>query len=189
MNDFNEKMEVYRKVGTRLRLLPDTVTRIENMEDKMKRTRIGRKILVFNLSILLVSLLMIPLTAYGAYQVSQVLYEKVRNADYSQEQIKELDAQLKQQEFSDDDITILNGLNVNEYGQTYGPDALGADLIEVISDQGEVGYVYREDLEVTEANTLKETLENEEVYIIKVYENDGKTEIGTFTLTDGLEDH
>ena len=49
--------------------------------------------------------------------------------------------------------------------------------------------MYREDLEVTEANTLKETLENEEVYIIKVYENDGKTEIGTFTLTDGLEDY
>ncbi len=36
---------------------------------------------------------MIPLTVYGAYQVSQTLYEKVRNVDYSQEQIEELDAQ------------------------------------------------------------------------------------------------
>jgi hypothetical protein len=134
-----------------------------------------------------VTLFMIPLTVYGAYQVSQALYEKVRNVDYSQEQIEELDAQLKHQQFSDDDIANLNELKVNEYGQTYGPDVLGSVLVEVISDQGEIGYVYREDLEITEANTINEALQNEEVCRIKVYENDGRTEIGTFTLTDGLD--
>lgn len=184
--DFNERMETYREVGERLHLSSSTITRIKNMEGEMKKTRTGRKIFIFNLSILLVALLVTPLTAYGAYQV---LYEKVRNTNYSQEQIEDLNAQLKNQEFSDDDIAFLNDLKVNEYGQTYGPDALGADLIEVISDQGEIGYVYREDLEVTESNTIDEALQNEGACRIKVYENDGRTEIGTFTLTDGSGFH
>jgi hypothetical protein len=185
--DFNEIMKTYREVGTRMHLSSSTKTRIKNMEGKMKRTQIGRKIFVFNFAIFLTTLFMIPLTVYGAYQVSQALYEKVRNVDYSQEQIEELDAQLKHQQFSDDDIANLNELKVNEYGQTYGPDVLGSVLVEVISDQGEIGYVYREDLEITEANTINEALQNEEVCRIKVYENDGRTEIGTFTLTDGLD--
>lgn len=135
------------------------------------------------------TLFMIPLTVYGACQVSQATYEKVWNVDYSQEQIEELDAQLKNQQFSNDDIANLNELKVNEYGQTYGPDVLGSDLVEVISNQGEIGYVYRGDLEVTEANTINEALKNEEVCRIKVYENDGRTEKGTFTLTDGWDAH
>lgn len=184
-NDFDEKMETYREVGTRLQLSSSTMNRITNMEGKMRKTRIGKKIFIFNLSMLLVVLLVIPVTAYGAYQVSEALLGKVRNADYSQEQIEELDVRLKQQEFSDEDIKILNDLNVNEYGQTYGPDALGADLIEVISDQGEIGYVYRADLEKTEANTITEALQDGDLCKLKVYKYDGRTPIGTFTLTDG----
>ena len=186
-DDFNQKMEVYKEVGKQLHPSSSSITRIKNMEGKMQKTKVGRRIAIFNIFIALVTLFMIPFTAYGAYQVSQALYEKVQNADYSQEQIEELNDQLKNQEFSDDDIANLNELKVNEYGQTYGPDALGADLIEVISDEGEIGYVYREDLESTEPKSLEEALENEEISRIKVYKNDGKTEIGTFTLTDGEE--
>ena len=137
------------------------------------------------ITIIILAMVALPLTAYGAYQVSQALHEKVHNANYSQAQIEELDAELKEQGFSEGDIAILNDIKVNEYGQTYGPDALGADLIEVISDQGEIGYVYRENLEATEANTIGEALLSGEMLSLKVYENDGKTEIGTFTLTDG----
>lgn len=139
------------------------------------------------ITIILIAIVALPITAYGAYQVSQALHEKVQSANYSQSQIEELDGQLKSQGFSDDDIAALNDVKINEYGQTYGVDALGAELIEVISDQGEIGYVYRENLEATEADTIDEALFNEKGYSIKVYKNDGRTEIGTFTLTDGKQ--
>lgn len=187
--DFKKKMETYRDVGVNLHLSTNTITSIKSMKSEMKRSRIGRKIFIFNFLILLATSLVVPLTAYGAYQVSQALYEKVRNANYSQGQIEELNTQLKDQAFTDDDIAALNDLNVNEYGQTYGPDALGADLIEVISDQGAIGYVYREDLEATRVNMIKEALQNKGGCIIKVYENDGRTETGTFTLTDESDFH
>lgn len=152
----------------------------------MKKTKKA----LFSTSIITVmffAIVALPITAYGAYQISQVLQEKVQNANYSQAQIEELDGRLKSQGFSEDDIAALNDVKVNEYGQTYGVDALGAELIEVISDQGEMGYVYREDLEATEADTIDEALLNEKGSSLKAYKDDGKTEIGTFTLTDGKQ--
>lgn len=188
-DDFNQKMEVYREIGKQLHPSSSSIMRIKDMEGKMKRTKVGRKIVIFNMVVILLTLIVVPLTAYGAYQVSQVLLEKVQNANYSQEQIEELDEQLKEQEFSDDDIEMLNELKMNQSGQTYGPDALGADLIEVVSDEGEIGYVYREDLEGTEPKTVEEALERQGDYKIKVYESDGRTKIGTFTITNGIDGH
>ena len=104
--------------------------------------------------------------------------EKVKNVNYTSEQIEELDKQLKEQHFSEEYIEQLEKLNTNSDGLIYGPDVLGADLIEVISDQGQLGYIYRTDYDGAEPN--KEV-------VLTVYKEDGKTIIGTFKLTDGKE--
>ena len=114
------------------------------------------------------------------------LSDKVKNTNYTQDQIEVLCRQLEEQGFSEEDINRIPELNMNDEGLLYGSDHLGADLISVKSDQGVSGYVYRRELDqATEANSIDEALANSKVAVIKVYKEDGKEEIGTFTLSDG----
>ena len=76
-------------------------------------------------------------------------------------------------------------MNTNEFGLTYGPDILGADLIEVVSEEGNIGYVYRKDLDAEKADTLENALDDKGNRVLKVYDKNGKKEIGTFVLNDG----
>ena len=121
---------------------------------------------------------MIPVTAYAAYQVSQVLYS------YSQEDMVQLEQDLHKYGFSENDISNLTELNTNEFGLTYGPDILGADLIEVVSKEGNIGYIYRKDLDAEKAATLENALDDNRNIVLKVYDKNGKKEIGTFVLTN-----
>ena len=79
-------------------------------------------------------------------------------------------------------------MNTNEYGLTYGltygPDILGADLIEVVSKEGNIGYIYRKDLDAEKAATLENALDDNRNIVLKVYDKNGKKEIGTFVLTN-----
>ena len=115
-----------------------------------------------------------------------VLSNKVKNTNYTQEQIEVLCRQLEEQGFSEQDICRIPELHMNDEGLIYGSEHLGADLISVKSDQGVSGYIYRSDMDqATEANSIAEALTNPKGTVLKVYKEDGKEEIGTFTLSDG----
>ncbi|EWM52556.1 hypothetical protein [Ruminococcus flavefaciens] len=85
--------------------------------------------------------------------------------------------------------------STNENGQTYGKDSDAAypedmpELIAVIGDNGNEGYVYKSELFDDGIRNPEEALEYEkakregryEPKVLKVYEADGKTVIDTFT--------
>ncbi|MCD8110644.1 MAG: M56 family metallopeptidase [Clostridiales bacterium] len=121
----------------------------------------------------------------------QVLYGKVQDADLSENEINELYTDLLEQGYDAKDMEQLDGLKKNENGQLYGPDIWNPELIAVTSDQGTDGYCYRNDLyEYDHVNSpdeaiawMKERQENDTAGIsIPVYDYDGSTVIGTFTL-------
>ncbi len=118
----------------------------------------------------------------AGYYVNQVLLEKVKNTDMSQKEINSLGNALEEWGFSDENISDLNELQTNKNGLTYGPDVLGADLIEVISNDGKLGYVYREDLEASERNNIIDAQNSSGQFTINVYDCNGETVIGTFTI-------
>lgn len=115
----------------------------------------------------------------------RIVYDKVKKANLSYKEIIELSLYLTSHGYSNEMINNFDELRKNEYGQTYGPDDLGADLISVLSDEGRYGYVYREDVERGYADSLEEAIEKSascEDYIVTVYEADGRTPIGIFTF-------
>lgn len=182
-NDLLENLKQIQINHNRICLSDESTNRIKARIRNKKRTVVYKKILLFNCIMCIILATSIPITVYAAYGGMRVLYEKTQNAGLAQEEIEELDTFLKEEQFSEEDINNLNELNRNENGQLYGPDILGAELIEVESDLGEIGYIYRSDLENAEAESLEEALQQKGLEkVITVYNCDGETEIGTFTL-------
>lgn len=89
----------------------------------------------------------------------------------------------------------------NDYGQTYGSELSteeyddGPDLISVEMNNGEIGYVYRDDFydNANQPNNPEEAVEYMKIVeknikkygyykSIPVYKEDGKTKIGTFKI-------
>lgn len=100
-----------------------------------------------------------------------------------------------------DDVENTYEIKENENGQTYGSDLAstdydnGPDLISVEMENGQSGYVYRDEFydnenqpnNPEEAIAYMEMVEkNVKEYgyykLIPVYEEDGKTEIGSFEI-------
>ena len=107
-NHVDEKLEAYAEIGDSLYMTEDKKSALKNLQQcSRKRTYVGMRIMLFNLTMVLVALIMIPLTVYAAYQVSPILMEKVKNVNYTSEQIEELDKQLKEQHFSEEYIEQL----------------------------------------------------------------------------------
>ena len=92
-------------------------------------------------------------------------------------------------------------IKANEYGQTYGSELAateygnGPELISVEMDNGKTGYVYRDEFydNANQPNNPEEAVDymnmvekNVKKYgyykSISVYEEDGKTEIGSFKI-------
>lgn len=92
-----------------------------------------------------------------------------------------------------------DGHPVNRNGDTYGPTSGGdvqPDLVRVLADDGvTVGYAYRADLggpggAVTTPQEAEEYMQSDAAqhgYTVPVYETDGETQIGTFTV-QGFQD-
>lgn len=179
-----KKLELYKKIELQLDPSIDRLKALDG-EKNNRKGRIMKTIMINNIIVILAVIIIIPVTVFATSEISHVLYEKVRNVGYSYEKIQKLEDELTKQGFSEEDISNLKELQVNENGQTYGPDNLGADLIEVISEEGDIGYIYRTDLEKSEAKSIDEALGSNGETVLKVYENDGITEIGTFVLSDG----
>lgn len=189
MKNFTESMTVYQEVGIWLKPSATCVERIKGMKERPVKTGIGRRIVAFYAFLVMVLVCVVPATAYAATYVSKELFHKLKDAELSGEEMGEIQENLQEWGFTTEHIHELKELSKNEEGLTYGPDALGADLIAVISDQGEKGYIYRSDYEAADAKPLDNKAESreEEINILKVYQSDGRTEIGTFTLTDGKQ--
>lgn len=115
------------------------------------------------------------------------LWNKVKDAGLTNEEFRNLLNKLRKE----DGITVeviknTDALMVNENNITYGPDFLGAELVSVISDDGISGYVYRSDLEGSAPGSIQEALETSgKEQVLTVYESDGATVIGTFTMGNG----
>lgn len=183
----DKKKRIYKETGMKLHPLNQIINQLNRIKHKKSKIKVGKRNFLVNIILSLLIMFLVPTMTYATYYVSQILYEKIQNANYSKEEMIELEQNLKGTEFKDEDIDNLNELQVNTDGLTYGPDVLGADLIEVISVEGDIGYVYREDLESTEAESLDESIHQGNTKNITVYTNDGKTAIGTFILSDGKE--
>ena len=183
MDDLIErKMAIYKETSLYLSPSTDCINKIK--KGKCRKTKVAQKLIIANTVVCLLIISMIPVTAYAAYQVSQVLYDKIKNSSYSQEDMVQLEQDLHKYGFSENDISNLTELNTNEFGLTYGPDILGADLIEVVSKEGNIGYIYRKDLDAEKAATLENALDDNRNIVLKVYDKNGKKEIGTFVLTN-----
>lgn len=177
-----------KSIATDITPSEESLSKLKALNPNTKRTKAGKKIFMVNAVSTILCVLLTPAIAVAAYSVSTSLYEKVKNANLSQSEMEQLDSKLHDEGFSDENIADLHDLNVNQNNQTYGPDALGADLIEVVADDGQIGYIYRSDLEELEPKSIEDALKHSgEVTTLTVYESDGKTPISTFTLTDGEE--
>lgn len=76
----------------------------------------------------------------------------------------------------------------NEAGETFGRGDLPTlpDLIQAVGDDGTEGYVRDSELYPPITGTPEENAERQaERYQVPLYESDGKTVIGTFTVQEG----
>ncbi|MCB6415684.1 hypothetical protein LI221_11520 [Faecalimonas umbilicata] len=179
--NLDENMKFYKDVEMKLHLSDEKKATILQNAKKYKRTRVYKRIFVFNFVLALLIVLSLPISTYAAYQGAKAIYAKVKDVNMTRNEIENLDNQIKREGFTEDNIENLNELKENENGQTYGPDMLGADLIEVEMDNGEIGYVYREELYNTPVD-LNEAMEGKDTLVLDAYKNDGETKIGQFTL-------
>ncbi|MHB8128897.1 MAG: hypothetical protein ACYDEX_07860, partial [Mobilitalea sp.] len=138
--------ENYCNMRDRLQVSESCKNRLEHLTVYSKHSKVRTRIIMTQVICLLLLLILIPATAYAAVKVSDAFKEKVKEADLSNEQIEKLYNQLKECGFTDKEIEHFSALHRNEYGQIYGIDAFGAELIAATSVEGLDGYVYREDL-------------------------------------------
>lgn len=188
MNSFTEAINAYQEMSIWLKPSANCIECIKRLEEQPKKTGIGKRIVAFYIFIIVFFMCIVPVTAYAIIYVSDELYEKLKDAELSREEMGEIQENLQNWGFTSEDVLRLEGVSRNEEGLTYGPDALGADLIAVISDQGEKGYIYRSEFENSDRKILEGVSEKrEEGKTLKVYQSDGKTVIGTFTLSNGKQ--
>lgn len=114
---------------------------------------------------------------YDIFEVSKNLLDKVKNVNYTTEQIEDLDRRLKQEGITEYEICNAQELNINKNGQTYGDVLLHADLIPAEGINGNLGYVSEEELAPTH-HTPEEAIEWMQKtgpgYIIPLYDCEGE---------------
>lgn len=177
--------------STQMQISDSCRTKIENLPNKIKHTKVRYRIILTQCICLLALIILVPTTTYAMVSISQTLFEKVKDAGLSEQELVQLDNELKDSGFTDEQLVNFYSLKINEDGQTYGPDAFGADLIAVLCQDGTEGYVYREDL-YPENNfkTPEEAInwQNSQTddRLITIYKSDGKTVLGKYNPKSGL---
>lgn len=177
----------------------EALDRIMQLKRESGYTKVTKRISVARFLILFLSVIALPsmvyivfanlqeTTVYATYtDLYDAVSEKVSDAGKSEREVIELADELERQGYSLEDIDSMPLLRKNQYGQTYGPDALGAELICTESDEGVDGYVYRDELEEDGIQTPEEAAKKpHETVRLKVYKSDGRTVVGYFTLGAG----
>lgn len=177
----------------------EALDRIMQLKRESGYTKVTKRISAVRCLVLFLSVFGLSATAYTvfanlyettAYATYTDLYaavsEKVSDVGKSEKEIAELADELEKQGYSLEDVYSMPPLKKNRYGQTYGPDALGAELIAAESDEGRDGYVYRNELEEDGIQTPEEAAKKSYHTVrLNVYKSDGRTVIGCFTFGTG----
>lgn len=161
----------------------------------MKHYQRKNRAKVFGVSMLALVGMFLGISIFTAGRAFMVMSSKVSETSLTNYQIMKLYFKLKDEGITDEQIKDFEKLRTNENGMTYGLDVLGADLIKATSDQGLDGYVYREDMYfyeyyMQEFQVPEDAIKWQEEwrkkypdgYSVPVYESDGETQIGTFTM-------
>ena len=180
--------EHYPQEISDLRISDEALNRIMQLNRNSPSTKVGKRILLSYVLVLLLLAISIPVTAYAAATIYSAVYEKVKNSGMTKDEISDLADVLEGLNYSADDIEAMEPVQRNEDGQSYGIDILNADLIAAVADNGKQGYVYRKDLEPEDFKNPEEAAEysaDRSAFRIKVYKKDGKAVIGYFTVGSG----
>ena len=132
----------------------DAVNRLSALNNKSARTFVGKRIVKMHIVIVLTLILLLPTAVFAAHSLTQVLFEKTKDAGITEKEMEQVLLYLEETGHTADQIEDFDPLLRNEEGLTYGPEAFGADLILVEMGNGEVGYIYAEDL-LTEGDFVK----------------------------------
>ncbi len=173
----------------------DAIERVKTLNKKSAKTFVGKRIVKMQTTIVLLLILLIPTAVFAAQSLSQVIFEKTKDAGITEKEMKQVLLYLEKTGHTADQIKDFDPLMRNEDGLTYGPEAFASDLIQVEMENGETGYIYEEDL-LTEGDFVKspeeaiawnkksDELIEKQRYIkkIPVYDADGKTKIGVFFI-------
>lgn len=173
----------------------EAVDRLKELNDKSSRTFVGKRIVKMQIVIVLLLILLLPTAVFAAHSLTQVLFEKTKNAGITEKEMEQVLLYLEETGHTADQIEDFDPLLRNEEGLTYGPEAFGSDLVLVEMENGETGYIYAEDL-LTEGDFVKtpeealswnkksDELIKKHGYVkkIPVYESDGKTIVGVFFI-------
>ena len=173
----------------------EAVESLKAINNKSPRTSVGKRIIKMQIAVILLIILLIPTAVFAAQSLSQVLFEKTKDADITEKEMEQALLYLEETGHTADQIESFDPLLRNEEGLTYGPEAFGADLILVEMENGETGYVYKEDLltegdfvntpeEALAWNKEKDKLMEKQGYVkkIPVYASDGETVVGVFFI-------
>ena len=173
----------------------EAVNRLKELNDKSSRTFVGKRIVKMQIVIVLLLILLLPTAVFAAHSLTQVLFEKTKDAGITEKEMEQVLLYLEETGHTADQIEDFDPLLRNEEGLTYGPDAFGSDLVLVEMENGETGYVYAEDL-LTEGDFVKtpeealawnkkvDELIEKQGYVkkIPVYASDGVKIIGVFFI-------
>ena len=173
----------------------EAVENLKALNNKSSRTFVGKRIVKMQVVVILLLILLIPTAIFAAQSLSQVLFEKTKDAGITEKEMEQVLLYLEETGHTADQIEDFDPLLRNEEGLTYGPEAFEADLILVEMENGETGYVYKEDLltegdfvktpeEALAWNKEKDKLMEKQGYVkkIPVYASDGETVVGVFFI-------
>ncbi len=170
----------------------EATTRLNKLEAGSARTFVGKRIVRMQIAAALLLILMIPTVAFAGYSLSQIVFEKTKDAGISEEQRWEIQQYFEENEYTIEEIKELYPLKRNEKGLTYGLHLYNPDLVMAYAENGEIGYVYQSDLDAIPGSDVKNPSEameymkwkeeNDYQHIIKVYKADGETVIGEMVI-------
>lgn len=198
MDDLNKLLaSTLSKTRDTIHISTQKQKKLSHISSKTKHTVCGKKILIYECCILIcIIILLCPVSILACSHAVQIMQDKVSDTNLDVSQTEELYSSLIEDlGYTDEEIENFIPLRTNENGLIYGIDVLNADLILVESDQGDDGYVYREDFYYWETymddfQSPEDAIRWQEEwnekypdgYSVPVYESDGETQIGTFTF-------
>jgi len=170
----------------------EAITRLKKLERGGSRTFVGKRIVRMQIAAILLLILMIPTVAFAGYSLSQIVFEKTKDAGISEEQRWEIQQYFEENEYTIEEIKELYPLKRNEKDLTYGLHLYNPDLVMAYAANGKIGYVYQSDLDAIPGSDVKnhsEAMEymkwkeeNDYQHIINVYKADGETVIGEMVI-------
>ena len=106
----------------------DAVNRLSALNNKSARTFVGKRIVKMHVVIVLTLILLLPTAVFAAHSLTQVLFEKTKDAGITEKEMEQVLLYLEETGHTADQIEDFDPLLRNEEGLTYGPEAFGCLL-------------------------------------------------------------